>query len=52
MYLEKPHYHDYRDALFEFDSFPVCDDEVFHIKRLKTKITKPTDLGYETLQLF
>ena len=46
-----PYYSDWRDAMYELDYFPVRDDEVFDIKRFKTKVCKPTDLSYGPLKL-
>ena len=40
-YPEHRHYHDWRDALYQLDFFPMSNGEAFDIGRYKTKSGTP-----------
>ena len=43
-YPEVPHYHDWRDALYQLDGFAMSNEELFDINRHNTKIGAKDDL--------
>ena len=45
-YPEISHYHDWRDALYQLDGFPMQDGELFDINHWKTKIGAIDDLQF------
>ena len=45
-YPEISHYHEWRDAPYQLDGFPMQDKELFDINRWKTKIGAIDDLQF------